>query len=424
MKKVFPYIIMLALCALLVTGCGDNTDDSAKPTEAPAVTETETATENAAATEEATATEELSLEDQMIRDSLVSTGNNYRLNKVIDKAKSGEDVTVAFIGGSITEGYNAGTTEIYAKLVYDYLSSTYGTGENVHYVNAGLSGTPSLLGLIRSDRDIFEAKPDLVFIEFAVNDGASAEDTLGFENLIRKALMQEQEPAVIVLYSVTKDGYNAQDNMGPITWHYELPCVSVKNAIWSHIEDGSFLWKDWSNDEAHPNESGQLLYSKFIINLMETMLSEEKDTSYDVSLDSFKAKDYTKTVLVDREYNTDRISFTSLGDWTEQADGVAAFKNGWLLPAGGEQEMTFTFTGTALFVVYKDNSDSSNYCTVDVYVDGEHVHELNGSSDDGWGNPVPAVLFTAKESAEHTVTIKRQEGSAGKFAILAFGVCE
>ncbi|MDE5747599.1 MAG: SGNH/GDSL hydrolase family protein, partial [Acetatifactor sp.] len=39
---------------------------------------------------------------QMIEKSLMQIGNNARLKRAIDKARRGEDVTVAFIGGSIT----------------------------------------------------------------------------------------------------------------------------------------------------------------------------------------------------------------------------------------------------------------------------------------------------------------------------------
>lgn len=45
--------------------------------------------------------------NEMIKNSLISTGNNVRIKKVIEKAKNGEDVTIAYIGGSITEGANA-----------------------------------------------------------------------------------------------------------------------------------------------------------------------------------------------------------------------------------------------------------------------------------------------------------------------------
>ncbi len=424
MKKRLQMLLALALCLALL-GCGqEGTSPSPSATDGAAQT---TASGEDSKTETIPATtedRELTKEEQMIEDSLISTGNNYRFRKVVEKAKAGEDVTIAFIGGSITEGYNAGTTEIYAKLTYDYFAATYGTGENVHYVNAGLSGTPSLLGLIRSDRDIFSSNPDIVFVEFAVNDGDSAEDVIGFENLLRKALLQDNEPAVFVLYSVTKEGYNAQASMAPITWNYDLPSVSVKSAIWSSIEDGSFSWSDWSNDEAHPNAAGQLLYSKFIIHLMEAMLAEEPDTSYDVSLKSFKAKDYVDTTLVDREYNTDWITITEMGDWQEKQGGVSAFSKGWYLDKGAENDtMTFTFTGKALFLIYKDNAEKSKYGTIEVMVDGEGKRDIDASTSDGWGNPVPTMIYSGKEAGEHTVTISLKDGEEGDFAILGFGVC-
>ena len=44
---------------------------------------------------------------QALKDSVMSTGNNARLKKVIDRARSGEEITLATIGGSITEGAGA-----------------------------------------------------------------------------------------------------------------------------------------------------------------------------------------------------------------------------------------------------------------------------------------------------------------------------
>jgi hypothetical protein len=41
----------------------------------------------------------------MIARSLISSGNNYRTKQLLEKAANGEEVTIAYIGGSITEGY-------------------------------------------------------------------------------------------------------------------------------------------------------------------------------------------------------------------------------------------------------------------------------------------------------------------------------
>lgn len=44
---------------------------------------------------------------EMIKNSLVNKGDVARIVEVIRKANSGQDISIAFLGGSITEGYNA-----------------------------------------------------------------------------------------------------------------------------------------------------------------------------------------------------------------------------------------------------------------------------------------------------------------------------
>ena len=57
----------------------------------------------------------------MKADSLLSTGNNARLKNAIAKARNGEDVTLAYIGGSITEGALASpNSKCYAELPQKY----------------------------------------------------------------------------------------------------------------------------------------------------------------------------------------------------------------------------------------------------------------------------------------------------------------
>jgi hypothetical protein len=43
----------------------------------------------------------------MIAKSLLSKGNNKRLKAAMEKAERGDDVTIAYIGGSITQGTGA-----------------------------------------------------------------------------------------------------------------------------------------------------------------------------------------------------------------------------------------------------------------------------------------------------------------------------
>lgn len=417
MNKKLVGLFVVVLCLCFINGCSkskNETTDNAynlknQQESEPKVTES--------------AQEPLSEEEQirkdMIERSLLAEGNNYRMKKVIEKARNGENITIAYIGGSITEGYNAGTQEIYAKLTYDYFRNTYATGE-VTYINAGLSGTPSLLGLIRSDRDIFAYEPDLVFIEFAVNDGQSVQDISAYESLVRKALSQEQEPAVILLFSVIESGYTCQDTMQVVGFNYQLPMISVKAALDTEFDAGRMTWKDWSNDESHPNEFGHELYSEFIIHYWNTVDGKEASEPYQLRED-MRNMDYTNMIMVDKE----NLLVENLGAFHEES-GHTAFPNGWIKSAEDTNEDAFTFVMncSSLFFVYKEANNSA-YGDVEVYVDGELAVTISANAADGWDNPVVARIFRESESKTRKIEIRMKDGDEDKqFALLAIGYCQ
>ena len=174
---------------------------------------------------------------EMLRRSLVQTGNPARLQKALRKARQGEDVTIAFIGGSITQGAGAVPihTECYAWKTFRSLCNLIGKGteENVHYRKAGVGGTPSELGMLRYDRDVVrgEAKPDVVVVEFAVNDLGDETGGECYDSLVRKILAEENAPAVILLFAVFADDWNLQERLRPVGEAYGLPMVSIRDAV-------------------------------------------------------------------------------------------------------------------------------------------------------------------------------------------------
>lgn len=155
----------------------------------------------------------------MIERSLMNLGNTYRIRKAIEKARAGKEVTLAYIGGSITQG--AGATPIntacYAYKSYQLFKSRFAMRDNVKFVKAGVGGTPSELGMLRFDRDVLRdgEKPDIVVVEFAVND--EGDETKGdcYESLVRKILKLDWNPAVVLLFSVFANDWNLQDRLSP-----------------------------------------------------------------------------------------------------------------------------------------------------------------------------------------------------------------
>lgn len=171
----------------------------------------------------------------MISRSLLQLGNPYRIRKAIEKSKAGKEVTLAYIGGSITQGAGAIPihTECYAYKSFQLFQNRFSTQNNVRFIKAGVGGTPSELGMIRFDRDVLREgeRPDIVVIEFAVNDEGDETKGVCYESLVRKVLKLPWKPAVVLLFSVFANDWNLQERLRPVGDLYDLPMVSILNAV-------------------------------------------------------------------------------------------------------------------------------------------------------------------------------------------------
>ena len=358
--------------------------------------------------------------EKMVDRSLLSVGDMTRMSDVFQKAQNGEDITVAYIGGSITEGYNAGTTEFYAKTCTDLLQG-YFPDITVTGVNAGISGTPSLLGNLRLERDVLSADPDIVFVEFAVNDGQEADYKNAYESLVRTLLTQEKDIAVVLLFTVLDSGYTCQEHMSKIGANYDLPMISVHDSVYEEIEAGRMTWQDYSNDQSHPNAYGHKCITDFVDNYYQKVLPVVAENVGEVSKELpdpvFSAK------YMNMHYMDSAIMDGVELDGFEQYDTHGSFHNGWMYRGTDGGSMKFTVECSVLEMVFKANN-SDKYGTADIYVDGEKVKSVVSNMSDGWNNPVTAYLIDNDSSAEHTVEIRMEGGVTQAFFVMAFGYCD
>lgn len=358
--------------------------------------------------------------EKMVDRSLLSVGDMTRMSDVFQKAQNGEDITVAYIGGSITEGYNAGTTEFYAKTCTDLLQG-YFPDITVTGVNAGISGTPSLLGNLRLERDVLSAEPDIVFVEFAVNDGQEADYKNAYESLVRTLLTQEKDIAVVLLFTVLDSGYTCQEHMSKIGANYDLPMISVHDSVYEEIEAGRMTWQDYSNDQSHPNAYGHKCITDFVDNYYQKVLPVVAENVGEVS------KELPDPVFSAKYMNMHYMDSATMDgvelDGFEQYDTHGSFHNGWMYRGTDGGSMKFTVDCSVLEMVFKANN-SDKYGTADIYVDGEKVKSVVSNMSDGWNNPVTAYLIDNDSSAEHTVEIRMEGGVTQAFFVMAFGYCD
>lgn len=366
--------------------------------------------------------------DNMIERSLMSTGNLERMSQFITKLKNGEEVTVAFIGGSITEGMTAGPEKCWAKLTYDYLCEKY-PDTKINYVNAGMSGTPSVLGNIRLKRDVLDYKPDLVFVEFAVNDGNEQVYKDSYEALVRTVLSQEQQPAVALYFTVIKSGHTCQEYMSKVGEAYGLPMVSLNNALSVEFDAGRMKWEDYSDDESHPNEWGHEMTRDLIVNMLEKVTAEVEQKGEAPISPLSEAWVYSDRFygmqFVDRTHSSDDFTMISEGSFLSDRNTIAQFPDGWYVKAAPADvtAMEFEFTGKNLMFIYKCYTNE-RFGSAEFTVDGEKVGSYSTCASDGWNNPVAQLAFSGEEGTHKvSVTLSNEDGKTSYLEILGFAFC-
>lgn len=201
---------------------------------------------------------------------LVSMGDPARLQAVLAKFRRGEAVTLAAIGGSITAGglQTKDPANRYIRRMADWFTREYPNTE-VRFVNAGIGGSNSNYGAMRLRMDVLDHKPDLVVVEYAVNDLPGRLFAESYEGVLRQILNEPQKTAVIELFFMHNKGENAQEWQEMLGRHYNVPMVSFRDAWWPEFTDARAVWADLYADEVHPNDTGHLLASDLLIALLE-----------------------------------------------------------------------------------------------------------------------------------------------------------
>ena len=392
---------------------------------------------------------------KMLVRSLMQKGNTARVEKAIKKAQNGEEVTVAFIGGSITQGAGATpiNTECYAYKSYRAFAEKFGVGENVKFVKAGVGGTPSELGMIRFDRDVLrdgKVQPDIVIVEFAVND--EGDETKGdcYESLVRKILKLPNQPAVVLLFSVFANDWNLQERLSPVGKRYDLPMVSVMDAVSPQFKlkngNGRVLSKNqFFYDIYHPSNIGHTIMADCLSYFFEQaelalkeageMVSEDK-TEELLKQEPAIGNTFDDIKLLDR--NTENVATIQCGcfeekdktlqcvEMDEDLYGTAEFPYNWMYQGRKEGKQSYfemKINCKALVLVFKDAGDMQ-VGKADVFVDGTKVLTADPHIN-GWVHCNPVILYAEETAKEHVVKIQMVEGDEDKtFTILGFGYVE
>ena len=368
----------------------------------------------------ATDTGDITVTEQMITDSVINQGNITRLANAMVKAANGEEITIAYLGGSITDGSSASpqATKCYAYLSHEWWTETF-PDATVNYVNAGIGATDSYLGVHRVQSDVLDYNPDVVIVEFSVNDYKQVNEE-SYESLIRRILSWESEPAVICLFLTQESFSDYQSVHQVLAYKAEVPMISYRNVLYNCVEAGTLSWSDvGATDGTHPVNAGHALIANLLTNFYRSVLEQIPTMEYDpYELPSLTS---TKCRYMNAEMYTSSEITPTESEGFETTTISHPFSEAWKTTTGGS--ISFEVTGANFGIVFYGTTDGKSG-QFDVYIDGEFQTTIDGNFVGQWGSYAGyQEIVKLKESGTHTITVSKNPDSEGEqFTILGIEV--
>jgi len=197
------------------------------------------------------------------------------------KIAAGAPVTLGFLGGSITDGrvpYN------WPEPVIAWFIERF-PQNRIQVENAAIGATGSDLAVFLAEPHILAHDCDLVFVEFAVNDGGEppTKRARTREGLLRKLLAGAGRD-VLLTYTFGQDMYTDMlAGMVPATIgdfevlaaHYGISSVWMGLHALREVQAGRMRWEEWLPDGLHPQFRGSWSYAQAVTGLLECLLCGE-----------------------------------------------------------------------------------------------------------------------------------------------------
>ena len=204
------------------------------------------------------------------------------LPNVAAKIARGDEVRVAFLGGSITAA--AGWRPMTLTTLQRAHPKTKFTE-----INAAVSGTGSDYGAARLQRDVLRHRPDLLFVEFAVNDGSgSPQVEARIEGIVRQTWATNPLTDICFVYTVSSgmlpdllagNYQSTARSMENVAAHYAISSFNFGAEIARRITADTLVMvapesvqadpegRDaqrrliFTRDKTHPTEAGHRVYA-------------------------------------------------------------------------------------------------------------------------------------------------------------------
>ena len=184
-----------------------------------------------------------------------------------------EELTILFLGDSLTEGYGLDEEESFPSLVKEMLAADV---INIRVLNAGISGSTSASALSRLQWYI-RSQPDLMVLSLGANDGLRG---LSIDEM-KANLAETIEFAKANGVQAVLTGMMVPPNMGPeytdafarvfpdLATEYDIPLMPFL------LQDVAAVPELNQADGIHPNAEGTRIVATNMVSFLKTILSSD-----------------------------------------------------------------------------------------------------------------------------------------------------
>ncbi len=351
------------------------------------------------------------------------------------KLEAIDSVTVAFLGGSITAAGSGWRDQTMAWLQQHF------TGTKIDQVNAGIGGTGSDLGVFRLKKDVLVHHPDLIFVEFAVNDNGRAPETVHrtMEGIVRQIWKADPQTDICFVYTMMADMAPAlvegkltktMQAMEAIADHYGIPSVflgeevirlySQKELLFRGIPDEHPGKTVFSKDGVHPYaETGHRLYAEVLKKAL-TAMQAVGNLGADRLRDAFDASNWEDAKMIAandliKERKWEMVTTKDSVLKTYLVEGFPGLLRG---RAADRPAITLKFVGR-LVGLYDIVGPGTGQ--IDIYIDGQ-LAEQKKRFDKHCTYYRPQYFYKLDMSTgQHTVTFRISDERFDKMDILKQG---
>ncbi|MBR4200968.1 MAG: SGNH/GDSL hydrolase family protein [Oscillospiraceae bacterium] len=339
-----------------------------------------------------------------------SVGSGIAWQKLFAKNK----LRIGFMGGSVTQGFSVDHVMegAYPAQTVQLLREQGMDAEAIVCAEAGMG---SMQGNLLAEEHLLAGKPDLVFLEFAINETTLRPSVLSFESLLRKLLTQPEPPVVCLFIIRNVNDYNCESFMLPVAEHYHLPCVRLRTGLNAALEQGLLKWEDYADAESHPTEDGHRLLADCLLQLFAAVRNAPDEAPLPLP-EPWLGAPYQNLRFVHPEAECAFV----------QTDAELISRYHPYFPAAWKltdkhPHLEFRAECRTVLIFYETHH-LPEYGTCRISVDGEPMNPpvLDSNSLYGWGNARFVAAHSAAEAAAHLIALERTSGS---FFVLGFGIC-